>query len=191
MMPIMEDEHGTYIMNSKDLRAVQHVERLAQIGVDSLKVEGRTKSMYYVARTAQVYRQAIDDAVAGRPFNPSLLADLDGLANRGYTDGFFLQRHQSQETQNYIKGHSESRRSQFVGEVASIRDGWADIEVKKNHFEVGDQLEIIHPSGNQIIDLTSMRGKEGEPVKVAAGNGVKVSIPLDARFEKALIARLM
>ncbi len=107
MMPIMEDEHGTYIMNSKDLRAVQHVERLAQIGVDSLKVEGRTKSMYYVARTAQVYRQAIDDAVAGRPFNPSLLADLDGLANRGYTDGF-LQRHQSQETQNYIKGHSES-----------------------------------------------------------------------------------
>ncbi len=56
---------------------------------------------------------------------------------------------------------------------------------------MGDQLEIIHPSGNQIIDLTSMRGKEGEPVKVAAGNGVKVSIPLDARFEKALIARLM
>ena len=52
MMPIMEDEHGTYIMNSKDLRAVQHVEKLIKIGVDSLKIEGRTKSLYYVARTA-------------------------------------------------------------------------------------------------------------------------------------------
>jgi collagenase-like PrtC family protease len=69
-MPIMEDEHGTYIMNSKDLRAVEHVARLVKIGVDSLKIEGRTKSQYYVTRTAQIYRRAIDDAVAGRPFNP-------------------------------------------------------------------------------------------------------------------------
>ena len=67
LMPIMEDEHGTYIMNSKDLRAVEHVERLVKIGVDSLKIEGRTKSLYYAARTAQVYRHAIDDAVAGTP----------------------------------------------------------------------------------------------------------------------------
>ena len=76
LMPIMEDEHGTYIMNSKDLRAVEHVERLAKIGVDSLKIEGRTKSLYYVARTAQVYRKAIDDAVAGRPMDPSLFCLL-------------------------------------------------------------------------------------------------------------------
>ena len=69
LMPILEDEHGTYIMNSKDLRAVEHIERLVKIGVNSLKIEGRTKSIYYVARTAQVYRQAIDDAVAGRPFD--------------------------------------------------------------------------------------------------------------------------
>ncbi|MEN9887126.1 MAG: hypothetical protein RL758_1704, partial [Pseudomonadota bacterium] len=64
LMPIMEDEHGTYIMNSKDLRAVEQVEKLVKIGVDSLKIEGRTKSQYYVSRTAQVYRRAIDDAVA-------------------------------------------------------------------------------------------------------------------------------
>ncbi len=84
-MPIMEDEHGTYIMNSKDLRAVEYVERLTQIGVDSLKIEGRTKSLYYVSRTAQIYRRAIDDAVAGRPFNPELITELEGLSNRGYT----------------------------------------------------------------------------------------------------------
>ena len=64
-MTAFEDEHGTYIMNSKDLRAIAHVERLTQMGVHSLKIEGRTKSFYYCARTAQVYRKAIDDAAAG------------------------------------------------------------------------------------------------------------------------------
>jgi collagenase-like PrtC family protease len=94
-MPIQEDEHGTYIMNSKDLRAVEHVQRLVEIGVDSLKIEGRTKSRYYVSRAAQVYRRAIDDAVAGRSFDPNLLAELEGLSNRGYTSGFY-QRHRSE-----------------------------------------------------------------------------------------------
>jgi len=184
LMPVMEDEHGTYIMNSKDLRAVEHVQRLVEIGVDSLKVEGRTKSRYYVTRTAQVYRQAIDDAVAGRPFNPALLADLDGLANRGYTSGFY-QRHRSNETQNYLDGHSKAKRSQYVGEVRAIVDGWAEIEVK-NRFEVGDTLEIIHPSGNVLQVLEKIRGRDGEMVDAAAGNGVVAAIPLDARFEGAL-----
>src|SRR5471032_914539 len=78
LMPILEDEHGTYIMNSKDLRAVEHIERLVKIGVTSLKVEGRTKSLYYAARTAQVYRQTTDDAVAGRPFDIGLLGQGRG-----------------------------------------------------------------------------------------------------------------
>lgn len=65
LLPIMEDENGTYIMNSKDLRVIEHVQRLVEIGVNSLKIEGRTKSHYYVARTVQTYRQAIDDALAG------------------------------------------------------------------------------------------------------------------------------
>ena len=60
LMPVMEDEHGTYIMNSKDLRAIEHVQKLTEIGVDCLKIEGRTKSHYYVARTAQAYKQAIE-----------------------------------------------------------------------------------------------------------------------------------
>ena len=111
LMPIMEDEHGTYIMNSKDLRAVEHVERLVKIGVDSLKIEGRTKSLYYVARTTQVYRKTIDDAVAGRILDPSLLGELESLANRGYSDGFY-QRHHASDTQNYLRGHSESNHSQ-------------------------------------------------------------------------------
>ena len=191
LMPIMEDEHGTYIMNSKDLRAVEHVERLVKIGVDSLKIEGRTKSLYYVARTAQVYRKAIDDAVAGRPFDPTLLSELEGLANRGYTDGFY-QRHHADATQSYLRGHSESNRSQYVGDITSFdaASGMAEVLVK-NRFQVGDRLEIIHPSGNRVIELTHMQDLDGEAVSTAPGSGYRVRIPLNGNVEKALVARFL
>lgn len=189
LMPIMEDEHGTYIMNSKDLRAVEHVERLVKIGVDSLKIEGRTKSLYYVARTAQVYRKAIDDAAAEKPFNPALLGELEGLANRGYTSGFY-QRHSTQETQNYLRGHSESNRSQYVGHVTGFDNdsGLAEVLVK-NRFQIGDRLEIIHPSGNEIIELSHMLDSKGQSVQVAPGSGHRVRIPFTKNIENAFVVR--
>jgi U32 family peptidase len=191
LMPIMEDEHGTYIMNSKDLRAVEHIERLVKIGIDSLKIEGRTKSTYYVARTAQVYRKAIDDAVADLPFDPTLLGQLEGLANRGYTDGFY-QRHHSNETQNYLRGYSESNRSQYVGDVTAIDEinGMAEILVK-NRFQIGDHLEIIHPSGNRVIQLEQMQNLDGAMIHVAPGSGHRVRIPLKGSIEKAFVARFI
>src|SRR5450830_1348912 len=189
LMPILEDEHGTYIMNSKDLRAVEHVERLAKIGIDSLKVEGRTKSLYYVARTAQVYRRAIDDAVAGRPFDPQLLGELNGLANRGYTDGFY-QRHHTQDHQNYMEGVSQAHRSQYVGQVINVAEGWAEVEVK-NRFAVGDQIEIISPVGNEIVTLSEMKNTDIQSINIIGGAGHKVRIPLAAKYEKALIAKML
>jgi putative protease len=186
-MPIMEDEHGTYIMNSKDLRAVEHVQRLTEIGVDSLKIEGRTKSLYYVARTAQIYRRAIDDAAAGRPFNPNLITELEGLANRGFTSGF-LERRPSQDYQNYETGHSLIGHSHFVGEVRGAASGWADVEVK-NKFSVGDQIEVIHPSGNHIFTLEQMYNSNGEPIDVAPGSPLQVRIPLADSYAGALLAR--
>ncbi len=189
LMPIMEDEHGTYIMNSKDLRAVEHVQRLVEIGVDSLKIEGRTKSQYYVSRTAQVYRRAIDDAVAGRPFNPELVTELEGLSNRGYTAGF-LERRPANDYQNYETGSSENQRSQFVGEVKAVHDGWAEVETK-NRFAVGDQLEIIHPSGNRRLRLTQMLGLDGTPLQVASGSPLRVRIPLAGPANGALLARVL
>jgi len=189
LMPVLEDEHGTYIMNSKDLRAVEHVERLVKIGVDSLKVEGRTKSIYYVARTAQVYRQAIDDAVKGRPFNLELLGALDALANRGYTDGFY-ERHHTHEQQNYLRGHSESFRQQYVGDIVACANGMAEIDVK-NKFQVGDKLEIIHPSGNRIVQLTEMKSLEGETLVTAPGSGHRVKIALQGEWAKGMVARFL
>lgn len=189
-MEINEDEHGTYIMNSKDLRAIEHVERLVKIGVDSLKIEGRTKSIYYVARVAAAYRRAIDAAFAGEAFNPDLLADLEGLANRGYTDGF-LQRHHAEDYQNYLDNHSKSRQSQFVAEVLEIdANGYALVEVK-NKFSIGDKLEILHPSGTRVVELQEMQDKVGAEVSVAGGSGVYVRIPGMAGMEKALIARVI
>jgi putative protease len=190
LMPIEEDEHGTYILNSKDLRAVEHVQRLVEIGVDSLKIEGRTKSPYYVARTVQSYRRAIDDAVAGRPLDPRLLGELEGLANRGYTDGFY-QRHGDRDYQNYLRGHSESARSLYVGDLTGYDgDGWAEIEVK-NHFAVGDRIEVIHPSGNFELQLDVMRSSDGSTVAVAPGSGYRVRIPLPPGYSGAFIARFV
>lgn len=178
-MPAFEDEHGTYIMNSKDLRAVEHVERLVKMGVHSLKIEGRTKSFYYCARTAQIYNQAIKDAVAGRPFNPVLNTDLEHLAHRGYTEGF-LQRHRHNETQNYDYGYSKSDTQQFVGEVIGRNEetGYVEVDVK-NKFLVGDTLEIMTPSGNKTFVLEKMENLKGEPVEDAKGSGHKVAFPLD------------
>lgn len=176
MMPIMEDELGTYIMNSKDLRAVEHVQRLVKIGVDSLKIEGRTKSHYYAARTAQVYRQAIDDAVAGRDFDPELLSALEALSNRGYTDGFY-QRHHTVEQQNYLTNYSKSKQQQFVGEITGYDQEKNLVSVlAKNKFTVGDSLELILPNGNQPFQLTYMENPDGTERSEAPGGGYEVLI---------------
>ena len=188
-MPMIEDEHGTYIMNSKDLRAVEHVARLVEIGVDSLKIEGRTKSRYYAARTAQVYRRAIDDAVAGKPFDWSLLGQLQGLANRGYTDGFY-QRHSTREHQNYVNSGSQMNLSQYVGDVLSIRGGWAEVEVR-NRFQVGDRLEVIHPRGNRIVRIEQMQSLDGAAITLAPGSGHRVRVPLHGEFDRAMLARVL
>ena len=191
LMPIEEDEHGTYIMNSKDLRAIEHVQRLVEIGIDSLKIEGRTKSPYYVARTCQSYRQAIDDAVAGKPLDPTLLRELDGLANRGYTDGFY-QRHHDADYQNYLRGHSESDRSLYVGDAVRFDTarGLMEIEVK-NKFTVGDRLECVHPGGNHSWVVERMENAAGKPVDVASGSGHRVWIALPEQHTGAFIARFV
>ena len=179
LMPIMEDEQGTYIMNSRDLRAIEHIHRLTEIGIDCVKIEGRTKSHYYVARTAQTYRWAIDDAAAGRPFNPELVGILENLANRGYTDGFY-QRHHSEERQNYLQGASKSHQQQFVGEITSVNSatGMASVEVK-NRFEKGDRLELISPQGNRDFTLEHIENDKGKSMDAAPGNGYHVNIPLE------------
>ncbi|MEX5504547.1 tRNA 5-hydroxyuridine modification protein YegQ [Pseudomonas putida] len=189
-MPAFEDEHGTYIMNAKDLRAIQHVERLASMGVHSLKIEGRTKSHFYCARAVQSYRQAIDDAVAGRPFDRALMGNLESLAQRGYTEGF-LRRHVHDEYQNYQRGNSVSERQQFVGELTGVRvDGLAEVKVK-NRFAVGDHLELMTPRGNYHFDLHRLCNRQQQAIDVAPGDGhvVYLPIPEQVALDHALLMR--
>jgi len=185
LMPAYEDEHGTYIMNSKDLRAVQHVHTLAELGIDSFKIEGRTKSAYYTARTTQVYHRAIEDAAAGRPFDMGMMEELEGLANRGYTEGFY-RRHPPGEYQNYERGASRGDRQQFVGDVLDMNGGWLTVDVK-NRFETGDEMELVTPGGNHSFRLPAIIGRDGKPTDAAPGSGHVVRVPVPEDMDAATI----
>ncbi|MFW5825123.1 MAG: tRNA 5-hydroxyuridine modification protein YegQ [Marinobacter sp.] len=175
-IPAYEDEHGTYIMNSRDLRAVQHVAELVKMGVHSLKIEGRTKSTYYVARTTGVYRRAIDEALAGRPFDMAMMDELEALSNRGYTEGF-LRRHVPQAYQSYEQGSSYLGTQQVVGTVSDRNEHWLTIDVK-NRFRPGDLLELLTPAGNLRFTTDRLETTEGQPLDVAPGSGYRVRIPV-------------
>ena len=185
LMPAFEDEHGTYIMNSKDLRAVQHVGKLTEMGIDSFKIEGRTKSIYYVARTTQIYNRAINDAVAGRDFDMGLMDELEGMANRGFTEGFY-RRHPLGEYQNYERGFSTSERQQFVGAILDSNDDWLTVDVK-NRFERGDQLQLMTTKGNISFDLPTIINRTGENTDAAPGSGHIVKIPIPEGLDKTAI----
>ena len=169
---IDEDEHGTYIMNSKDLCVIENLKELKDAGVCSFKIEGRTKSVYYAALVSRIYRQAIDDMMAGRPFNPELLSELDKLANRGYHKGFAAGT-PGPEAQNYEFSHSRGREQKFAG-VA--RDYNAEqklslIEVR-GRMNAGDEVELISPQKAQktrIQKIISSKGEELQTVHPGMG----------------------
>ncbi len=189
LMPMDEDEHGSYILNSRDLRAVEYVEQLTRMGVHSLKIEGRTKSPYYVARTAQVYRRAIDDAVAGKAFDPNLLSELEGLANRGYTAGL-LDRHARLETlQNLERAHHNGAQ-QWVAEPKARLGDWYEVEAK-NGFSVGERLYLLTPEGVHSFELTALQDQAGVPINRAPGSGhfVRLQLPIDCDPETALLVK--
>lgn len=119
-----------------------------------------------------------------------LYADLNSLANRGYTDGFY-QRHHTKDYQNYMDNHSRSKSQQFVGEILEYNEAeqTALVDVK-NRFSVGDALELILPEGNEAFTLEAITSKKGEAMDVAPGSGHIVTIPIPFKANKfSLIAR--
>ena len=101
-----------------------------------------------------------------------------------------MDRRPANDYQNYETGHSIAHRSQFVGEVRSVADGWAEVETK-NRFVVGDTLEIIHPNGNQLVKLEQMKNAQGQSIEVAQGSPLRVWIPYPHTDGRGLISRIL
>jgi len=129
-----------------------------------------------------VYKHAIDDAMAGRPFDIGLMDELEGMANRGFTEGFY-RRHPPAEYQNYERGMSRSERQQFVGAIIDQDDEWLTIDVK-NRFERGDQLQLMTPGGNTSFTLPTILDRNGHETDAAPGSGHIVRIPLSEGMQK-------
>lgn len=178
-MTASEDEHGTYIMNSKDLKAIEYVHKLTHMGISSLKIEGRTKSLFYVARTAQAYRYAIDLAKKKQPLLPHVTRLLDGLANRGYTPGFLKRHQRPEQMQNYQAGYSNHSGFQYVGRVIKAEENNVLIEVK-NRFSENDTLEMMTPQGNFLIQPKDMLSQHKKPIKVAKGSGISIWLKIES-----------
>ena len=171
-------------LNMQGMDGIATLKRLRDEGVTSRIV------MLTVSDADEDVVNAISNGADGyllKDSDPELLLELEGLANRGYTGGL-LERRPAQDYQNYITGHSQFQRSQFVGEVQGIEGGWAEVIVK-NRFDVGDTLEVIHPSGNVEMVLAEMRNLDGEPITAAPGSPLHVRVPLDERYRGALLAR--
>ena len=192
MMPIDEDEHGTYIMNSKDLRAIEFLKPMRDAGVISFKIEGRSKSIYYLSLVTKAYRKAADDMSLKKAFDPALVDEINKTANRGFTTGSLVPNNH-QGTERFDSPQETETPQAFAGQIMNERTGaWMEVEVK-NRIEVGDEVEYISPRTQYRFEIEAMEDKQGNAVSVAhGGNGsvwVKTRGPVEPFALLSLVLR--
>lgn len=141
--PITEEQDGTYILNAADLQMLEHLGELRDAGVDSFKIEGRNKSVFYVASVLHAYRRAVDalGAPGCAPDMEALRTELEAAASRQSGTGFFYGRGENLQDPHRNEVH---RRYTFVAKVLSSQDGIAEVE-QRNHFARGEKLEVLSP----------------------------------------------
>ncbi len=190
-MPIEEDEHGTYIMNSKDLRAIEHIDELWKAGVESFKIEGRTKSIYYLSLITKAYRKAIDRMIENKPFDPGLLRETEKTANRGFTTAFLLSG-ASRATERFDSPQEENLPQIYAGKIINERAGnWIEVDIK-NRLEIGHEIEYISPQNNYRFRISSMESEGGEALPVAHGGNGSVWMKIDGPVDPfALLSRIV
>ncbi len=160
--PAYSDDRGTYVLNSKDLCMIEHIGKLMEAGVVSFKIEGRMKSAYYVACVTGAYRRAVDDALAGRPFDQSLLDEVAKAGSRPFTTAFYFgnPREAAQDTQRGVA----VRTYDFVGVVKGGTDADGRVLIQqRGKFLVGDELEALTPQGSVTFKVSNIYTTEGEP----------------------------
>lgn len=188
--PIEEDKHGTYILNSRDLCAIEYLQDLWKAGVKGFKIEGRTKSVYYLSQIGRAYRKALDDAVNDLPFDPALFDDVQATASRGFIPGF-LKNIPEDARQNYERGYSTYSRYKFGGVARSYHpeERLAEIEVK-NQLAVGKTVEFITPQHVFRQEIRHMYDHSKSPISIAHGGGPNIFIAAEHEIDPFTILRI-
>lgn len=167
--PVLEDEDGTYIMNSKDMCMLPYLREMSEAGICSFKIEGRNKTEYYLATVIKAYREAIDDMMAGKDFNPKLLDEVMKTANRNFIPGFLF-GFESGRNSIYFKENAPLQTHVFAGIVRGQdkKKGLYEVEVR-NRIEVGTEVEVMTPKDCFQCKLQKIYDPEGAEVKAAHG----------------------
>lgn len=191
VMPVFENERGTYIFNSKDLCMIEHIPELLESGIDSLKIEGRMKTALYVATVARTYRKAIDDYQKDPELYeenmPWYLEQISNCTYRQFTTGFFFgkpdENTQIYDSNTYVKEYT------YLGIVGEVKDGLCRIE-QRNKFSVGETIEIMKPDGSDIeVVVRRILNEEGEEQESAPHSKQVLYIDLEGKAEKYDILR--
>lgn len=189
--PVAEDERGTYIMNSKDLCLLPYLDDVLACGVDSLKIEGRMKSVHYVASVVKAYRTALDACLSGDPYSvqPDWMEELEKVSHRAYTAGFFFGK--TTEKDQIYGSSSYEQTSDFIGLVHSYDDTTKLAVVEqRNHMRLGQEIEVFQPAGASFRqELTEMWDAEGQPIAAAPHPQQMVCIRLTQPVEPYSILR--
>lgn len=186
--PVYEDEKGSYILNAKDLCLLPFIDKLAQAGISSFKIEGRAKSSYYVSVVTNAYRTAVDILMRdGDSFVlPEWLSkEVAKVSHRQYSTGFYFDTpDQYYETGGYIREYD------IVAIVERI-EGNRFFCLQKNKFTQGDLLELLSPGGAEPIEVTaqSLKNEVGEDITTAPHAGMRVSLVCDAQVSVGAILR--
>ena len=191
-LPVEENERGTYIFNSKDLCMIEHIPELVNAGIDSFKIEGRMKTALYVAVVSRTYRQAIDDYFEDPQKYidniPYYKKEIAKCTYRQFTTGFFFgpTTHDSQiyDNNTYVKGY------EYLGTIhESLEDGRGVFE-QKNKFSVGDEVEIMKPTGENIVTkVLSMQDEKGKNVDSCPHPGQRITLQTECTLQEYDIIR--
>ena len=164
VMPVFENERGTYIFNSKDLCMIEHIPELLESGIDSLKIEGRMKTALYVATVARTYRKAIDDYQKDPKLYeenmPWYLEQISNCTYRQFTTGFFFGK--SDETTQIYDSNTYVKEYTYLGIIGEEKEGTYRIE-QRNKFSVGETIEVMKPNGENVeVTVKRILTEDGE-----------------------------
>lgn len=185
---ITEDERGTYILNSKDMCLIEHLDKLVDAGITSFKIEGRMKSPFYVATVVNAYKRAFEvlqqSKQQGVPYvcPKDLVLELENTSHRRYTTGFYF----GADNKEYIKDSMPVQNSEFMAKVLADCNLGKVLVEQRNRFKVGDTLEVLSPNNTfeQKFVVTKMENEKGEDVvdalKVQEKLYIYTDIPLKA-----------